>query len=66
MPVFDPECPQSLASEVWQRHKAIFMAFATPDMNPAACRIHIPHLQGQGFAQSQSHGIGCQDKDPVA
>jgi hypothetical protein len=66
MPVFDPECPQSLAGEVWQRHKAIFMAFATPNVNPTACRIHISNLQGQCFAQSQSHGIRYQDKDPIA
>ena len=66
MAVFGPEHAQCAASEIGQGNEAIFVALTTADMHPLGFSIDIADLKGQGLAETQAHGIGGEEKDPVA
>jgi hypothetical protein len=35
-------------------------------MDPPGFSIDIANFKGQGFAQTQTHGIGSENKHPIA
>ena len=60
-----------LSTRMWcmpvlQEQKPVLVALAAANMDLMECRINIAHFKGQGLAQAQAHGIGGEDKDPVA
>ena len=65
MTVSGPECTQRIAGEIRQGNKAIFVALATADMNPPGFSIDVANLKCQGLAETQTHGIGGEEKDPI-
>jgi len=50
----------------WQGDETILLPLAAADMNHFALTVDVAHLQGQGLRKAQAHGIGCQQKNPVA
>lgn len=64
--MFAPQSAQCLIGRIRQRDETILVPFAAPDMNSFALTIDIAHLQGRGLRKAQPHGIGCQQKNPVA
>jgi hypothetical protein len=66
MAVSGPERTQCVAGEIGQRDEAVFVALASPDMDAPDFSIDIADLKCQGFAQTQTHGIGSENKHPIA
>ena len=56
--VLTPQGTQRLMGEVRSGYQPIFMALAAPDMHLLVLAINVTDLQGQCFAQAQTHGIG--------
>ncbi len=66
MAVSEPERAQRAVSEIGQGNEAVFVALASADMDLPGFSIDIADFKGQGFAQTQTHGIGREEKDPIA
>ena len=64
--MFAPQSAQGLIGQIRQRNETILVPLAAPDMNLFALSVDIAYLQGQGFGKAQTHGIGCQQINPVA
>ena len=61
-----PESAQDQEGCLWQRDKAIPIAFGVPNMYPVARGIDVGHRQGQSFAQAQAQAVQDEIKHPVA
>jgi hypothetical protein len=64
--MFAPQGAQCLIGQIRQWDETILVSLAAADMNQLALTVDIAHLQGQGLSESQAHGIGCQQENPVA
>jgi hypothetical protein len=64
--MFAPQGAQCLIGQIRQGDETILVSFASADMNQFALTVDIACLHGQGLGEAQTHGIGCQQKDPVA
>ena len=64
--MFAPQCLQCLVSKIRQWHQAVFVAFASPNMDQIALTINVTDLQRQRFAEPQPHGVRGQQEDAVA
>ena len=65
MTVSGPERTQRVAGEIGQGNEAIFVALTTADMDPSCFSIDIADLKCQGLTETQTHGIGGEEKDPI-
>ena len=61
-----PEPAQDIQSGVWQRDKAVAIAFGVANMHPVAHRIDVAHLQGQSFREAQAQAVQREIEHPVA
>ena len=61
-----PESAQDIQSGLWQRDKAIPIAFGVANMHPVAHRINVGHPQGQAFREAQAHAVQGEIEHPVA
>ncbi len=60
-----PELAEQFEGALGQRHVAVTVAFATPDVQEHALRVDVADLQLEGFAQAQAAGIDGDEGDAV-
>jgi hypothetical protein len=65
MPVGAPPFPEQFQGALGQRHEAVAVAFAGPDVQEHALGIDVADFQGERLSQAQAAGIDGREGHPM-